>query len=208
MTLRMKLRHYRAVRITMTKKYSINFYARISLLSQKVFASFPPRSQGDSLADLAISLLKEQKLTWRLLADAYESLDSVKVREIHCNGFLALLQCNPKRIISTSANVDDKSVRERKCFLCFKNLPEEQKGVLYQDEFIILCNPAPIFPRHFTISTVRHDAARDWQIHWDASFACKGVESGVHRFLQWTSMRCLSSRPYAFSGQPVRVDPG
>ena len=117
----------------------------------------PPRSQGDSLADLAISLLKEQKLTWRLLADAYESLDSVKVREIHCNGFLALLQCNPKRIISTSANVDDKSVRERKCFLCFKNLPEEQKGVLYRDEFIILCNPAPIFPRHFTISTVRHE---------------------------------------------------
>ena len=126
------------------------------MLSLKVFASFNPHSPGDSLANLAVSLLKEQKLRWRLLADAYESLDSVKVREIHCDGFSALLQCNSKRIISTSANVDDKSVRERKCFLCFENLPEEQQGLLYRDEFLILCNPAPIFPSHFTISTVQH----------------------------------------------------
>ncbi len=126
------------------------------MLSQKVFASFNTNSPGDSLADLAVSLLKEQKSRWQLLAGAYESLDSVKVREIHCDGFSAFLQFNSKRIISTSANVDDKSVRERKCFLCFENLPEEQKGVLYRDEFLILCNPAPIFPRHFTITTVRH----------------------------------------------------
>ncbi len=59
-------------------------------------------------------------------------------------------------MISTSANVDDASVRQRKCFLCLENLPEEQKGLLYRDEYIILCNPAPIFPRHFTISTLRH----------------------------------------------------
>jgi len=70
--------------------------------------------------------------------------------------FSTWLQFNPKRIISTSANVDDKSIRERKCFLCLENLPDEQKGLLYRDEFLILCNPAPIFPRHFTISTVRH----------------------------------------------------
>jgi ATP adenylyltransferase/5',5'''-P-1,P-4-tetraphosphate phosphorylase II len=126
------------------------------LLSQKVFASFNPRLPGDSLADLAISLLKEQKSKWRQLADGYESLDSVKVREIYCDGFSTWLQFNPKRIISTSANVDDKSIRERKCFLCLENLPDEQKGVLYRDEFLILCNPAPIFSRHFTISTVRH----------------------------------------------------
>ncbi len=126
------------------------------MLSQKVFASFNPHLPGDSLAGLAISLLKEQKLKWRLLADAYESLDSVKVREIHCNDFSVLLQFNPRRIVSTSANVDDKSLRERKCFLCIENLPEGQKGVLYRDGFLILCNPAPIFPRHFTISTVQH----------------------------------------------------
>ena len=111
---------------------------------------------GDSLADLSFLSLKNKNQSGGILADAYESLDSVKVREIHCDGFSTLLQFNPKRIVSTSANVDDKSVRERKCFLCLENLPEEQKGVLYRDEFLILCNPAPIFPRHFTISTVRH----------------------------------------------------
>ena len=60
------------------------------------------------------------------------------------------------RIVSTGANVDGASIRNRKCFLCVENLPAEQKGVLYGDEFIVLCNPAPIFPHHFTISNVQH----------------------------------------------------
>jgi Domain of unknown function (DUF4922) len=126
------------------------------LLSQKVFASFNPRSPGDSLSDLAISLLADQKLKWRFLADAYRSLDSAATRKIQCNGFSTLLQFNPKRITSTSADVDDKSIRARKCFLCIENLPEEQEGVLYRDEFLLLCNPVPIFSRHFTVSTVHH----------------------------------------------------
>ena len=126
------------------------------MLSQKVFATFDARPTGDPLAGIAISLLQEQKSKWQLLADAYRSLDSVKVREIHCDGFSTLLQFNPKRIVSTSANVDEKSVHERKCFLCPQNLPDEQKGVLYREGFLVLCNPAPIFPYHFTISTVQH----------------------------------------------------
>jgi hypothetical protein len=36
------------------------------------------------------------------------------------------------------------------------NLPEEQKGILYQDQFLVLCNPAPIFSQHYTISNVNH----------------------------------------------------
>jgi len=62
-------------------KHSIKSIVRISLLSQKVFASFNSRLRGDSLPDLAISLLKVQKSKWRQLADGYESLNSVKVRK-------------------------------------------------------------------------------------------------------------------------------
>ena len=147
---------FRVLRTEMTWRHLIKSFARTSLLSQKVFASFNPRAPGDSLAGLICSLLEEQKSKWRLLADAYGSLEAVKVREIYCNGFSTLLQFNPKRIVSTSANVDDKSIRERECFLCLENLPKEQGCVLYGDEFLVLCNPAPIFPFHFTIATVQH----------------------------------------------------
>jgi len=90
------------------------------------------------------------------LAEAYESLDSLEVRDVSCDGFSILIQFNPKRMISTNARVDEDSVRARKCFLCPDNLPDEQKGVLYRDDFLVLCNPAPIFSRHYTISTVQH----------------------------------------------------
>jgi hypothetical protein len=58
--------------------------------------------------------------------------------------------------VSTDAKVDAQSIRERQCFLCVDNLPEPQKGIVYKDEFLILCNPAPIFAEHFTISNIHH----------------------------------------------------
>ena len=66
------------------------------------------------------------------------------------------LQFNPGRIVSTGAKVDARSIRERRCFLCVENLPEPQKGIVYKDRFLILCNPAPIFAEHFTISHIHH----------------------------------------------------
>jgi hypothetical protein len=52
--------------------------------------------------------------------------------------------------------VDRESIKKRPCFLCRKNLPAAQQAILYRDDFLILCNPAPIFNRHFTIVTLRH----------------------------------------------------
>ena len=66
------------------------------------------------------------------------------------------VQFNPGRYISTSAKVDEKSINDRKCFLCPANLPEEQKGILYEEEYLILGNPFPIFPEHFTIPNINH----------------------------------------------------
>jgi hypothetical protein len=44
----------------------------------------------------------------------------------------------------------------RKCFLCTENLPPAQRGIPCDGEYLVLCNPFPIFPEHFTISSVRH----------------------------------------------------
>lgn len=120
------------------------------------FARFDSNLRAGSLASLAAELLREQSGSWPQLAAGYASLKSVQLREVRCDGFTAWLQFNPGRIVSTGAKVDASSIRARRCFLCQENLPPEQKGILYDGEFLVLCNPAPIFPDHFTISHVRH----------------------------------------------------
>jgi hypothetical protein len=126
------------------------------LIEDKIFAVFDPKSHKSSLAELEASLLDDQKRAWPQLASGYASLDSIRLRQIACDGYSVWLQFNPGRIVSTGAKVDAKSIQERRCFLCVQNLPEAQKGILYKDEFLVLCNPAPIFREHFTISHVQH----------------------------------------------------
>jgi hypothetical protein len=109
-----------------------------------------------NFADAAKQLLEEQKKTWEQLRNGYESLKQIKTQTFQFDGFTMKLQFNPGRYISTSAKVDAKSINERKCFLCPSNLTEEQKGILCENEYLILCNPFPIFPEHFTIPNINH----------------------------------------------------
>jgi galactose-1-phosphate uridylyltransferase len=102
------------------------------------------------------ALLQEQKKNWKALAEGYGSLEKIENKTFPFDGFKIEAQHNPGRIASSSAKVDSDSIKNRKCFLCQENLPEEQKGILYNNEFIILCNPFPIFPEHFTVSNIKH----------------------------------------------------
>ncbi|OPY05816.1 MAG: hypothetical protein A4E66_02356 [Syntrophus sp. PtaB.Bin001] len=52
--------------------------------------------------------------------------------------------------------MDPAAIAARPCFLCPANLPEAQLGILYRRQFLILCNPFPIFSSHFTISSLEH----------------------------------------------------
>ncbi len=110
----------------------------------------------NNYADAANFLLSSQKIIWQQLSEGYKSLKDIKVKNIHFDGYVIKVQFNPKRLVSSSAKVDTKSIKERRCFLCKENLPEEQKGILFDNEYIILCNPFPIFPEHFTISYHQH----------------------------------------------------
>lgn len=101
-------------------------------------------------------LFKSQLKSWKLMKNNYESLKSVQTKSFWFEGFKIEAQFNSGRIKSTSANVDEASVKSRKCFLCPENLPEEQKGILLPNDFILLCNPFPIFDQHFTISSLNH----------------------------------------------------
>ena len=127
-----------------------------TLIPQKLFGTYDPRPGAGSLAATSIALLEEQKKTWPQLSQGYEGLSSVRVRDLSCHGFSVRLQYNPARIVSSGAKVDPQSIKERRCFLCVENLPVEQNGILYREKFLVLCNPAPIFARHYTISSVTH----------------------------------------------------
>lgn len=91
-----------------------------------------------------------------MLSDGVMALEGIRTKIINCGKFAVRLQFNPNRIISTGAKVDPSAIKARKCFLSIENLPPEQQGVLYQEKFLILCNPTPIFKEHFTISHVQH----------------------------------------------------
>jgi hypothetical protein len=119
-------------------------------------AELAPYSQGNDLAEKAHGLLLQQKDSWDLLRRGYESLDSVETKSLDLGDSRVIIQLNPARITSTAAKVDDKSIRERKCFLCVQNLPEGQRGLRYADGFVLLCNPFPILPEHFTIPRIEH----------------------------------------------------
>jgi glycosyltransferase involved in cell wall biosynthesis len=121
----------------------------------RIFAQYPGEKQK-SLTVLCLNLLADQKKSWPKLAYAYRELANVRTRSITCGGYKVYLQFNPQRAISSGAAVDVESIKSRPCFLCKDNLPSEQQGILYRNQYLVLCNPAPIFENHFTIVALEH----------------------------------------------------
>ena len=132
---------------------SIRPWGRTTFLKKKTYTTF---DGGESLPRLCLELLSEQKKAWQDLREGYELLKDVKERDVRCNGFSVCLQYNPRRIKSSTAVVDEKNTKESRCFLCLDHLPEGQRGVLYRGDYLILCNPMPVFSSHFTVSHLDH----------------------------------------------------
>ncbi len=159
----------------------------------KALARYGRAKDCKDLAGLCLDLLGHQRNTWRDLAAVYEGLEGVRHRDVACNGFSVRLQYNSGRLVNSLANVGGQGRPERPCFLCVPNLPEDQKAVLYGDDYLILCNPRPAFPGHFTVCHVRHRA--------------QAIEGHIHAFLAlmadvgpcWTCLyngpRCGASAP-------------
>lgn len=104
----------------------------------------------------ATELLTKQLVTWPLAEKNYKALETVRIKSFDMGGFSIRAQFNPARIVSTGAKVDARSLKERKCFLCPENLPVEQERLPFGFRHLVLCNPYPIFPQHFTIPTRKH----------------------------------------------------
>lgn len=157
-----------------------------------VFATFTGLG-NISLPALCRDLDHRQKETWPEFANACRDLKSIKTRQLSGGRYTITLQYNPARAVSGGAAVDRESIKKRPCFLCRKNLPDAQQAILYRNDFLILCNPAPIFNRHFTIVTLRHRpqniiSSLDWLLKLSA-------DAGPDYIVFYNGPACGASAP-------------
>jgi len=139
------------------------------------------------------ALFREQSEHWPALAQGLEGLSRVLVRDILLGSALIRLQHNPLRLMSTTAIVDETIVRQRPCFLCPENLPLEERGLAYGREYVILCNPYPILPKHVTIVHREHipqALAGRFELLLDLA-----AELSPDLFLLYNGPRCGASAP-------------
>ncbi len=132
------------------------------LLSIEELKNIYPSLNESDYTDLIYATFLHQKHNWGMFNDGWNGFLSSEYKKFQFGWFQIKVQFNPTRFVSSSAKVDDETIKKRKCFLCLENLPEEQKGILFEsksqsaERLIFLCNPAPIFNEHFTLSNVKH----------------------------------------------------
>ena len=71
-----------------------------------------------TLAEEVEKMRCSQLQEWELAKVNYDNLRMVKTKKIVIDSIPVIVQFNPKRITSSAAKVDSKSIQERKCFLC------------------------------------------------------------------------------------------
>lgn len=109
-----------------------------------------------SLSSKVKQFFKEQLIEWPLAHQNYQTLSLIQFKNFDLGACKVRIQYNPARRRSTGAKVDAQSIQQRECFLCQEHLPPEQRGIPYKDNYMILVNPYPIFPMHFTIADLQH----------------------------------------------------
>ena len=112
------------------------------------------QGKADIMEDSSISrFFNRQMEKW---ADARHRFRNLKHVETHQLSDQLKVQWNPARIVSTGAKIDKKTLGDRPCFLCDKNRPKEQISKQIDERFLLLVNPFPILPIHFTIPARKH----------------------------------------------------
>ena len=123
------------------------------IISSKELSKF---GSSENLNKKVLALLKQQKAKWEIAEKNFEALNLAQTRDIIFEHLKITAQFNPGRIRSSAAKTDAKSLAERPCFLCLQNLPDDQKGILFREKYILLINPFPIFSEHLVIAELEH----------------------------------------------------
>lgn len=147
----------------------------------------------EDYVNAAKQLLRLQRKDWSQLDSGYKNLISIKTKSFWFDGFKIGLQFNQGRFKSTSAKVDADTIQNRKCFLCDENLPIEQKGIKILPGYILLSNPYPVFPEHFTIVSIIHKPQEILSSFNDLIKISKILSGGYS--LIYNGPRCGASAP-------------
>ena len=115
----------------------------------------------DMLADSSLQRFFIRQIEkWDDARQRYRDLRNIKTRELTEENFTMQVQWNPARIVSTGAKIDQKTIKDRPCFLCEQNRPQEQIKKQLDNQMELLVNPYPILPTHYTIPTNSHQPQR------------------------------------------------
>ena len=112
------------------------------------------------MIDEVEALFERQTRAWPQLAKGIEGLARATTRSVRIDWFEVLIRHIPHRVGSTTAAVDRASIAKRPCFLCPENLPPEEEGLQFNQDFTIYCNPFPIVEHHVTIAHRVHGLQR------------------------------------------------
>lgn len=120
----------------------------------------PDINTNKTARQLLHEFTESQKQVWPLVAANFNGLEKAKVKHFLFDGFQIKVQFNPERLLSSISMVDKQSIAARACFLCNENRPTEQEAIEFDDQYLILVNPYPIFQDHFTITSRFHTEQR------------------------------------------------
>lgn len=107
-----------------------------------------------------LQLWHRQPADWPLLADGLAAYREAARRSWPVGDAMVTAQCNQARLTSASARIDLEWLTRRPCLLCPDQRPSQQKAIEYRQDWLILCNPAPLFDPHFTIISRSHQPQR------------------------------------------------
>ena len=117
------------------------------------------------MADIA-KFIKDQLSVWPLAAKNFRSIKAARQREFVIGGLPVVVQHNPCRIASSTAQTDAKTLAERPCFLCVQHRPKEQFHLKYEGKknrlYNIQINPYPIFRDHLVVVRDTHLPQTIW----------------------------------------------
>lgn len=126
-------------------------------------------SREDSL--VLDKFFQDQISVWPLAAANFRAVRAALIKDLTVNGLAVQAQHNPGRITSTSARIDEASLKDRPCFLCAEHRQEGQQALRFEArkgrEYDITVNPYPIFPRHFVIASTDHRPQSIWHHYVD-----------------------------------------
>ena len=126
------------------------------IISERELRAYQEDETDQSLEARVAALIDHQFETWPLLRAGCEAFAQIETRRVQIAESEVVIQHNALRIRSTAASVDKASVENRRCFLCPDSLPNEEKGIAYGDELVVLCNPFPVLERHLSIVHRKH----------------------------------------------------